>query len=79
MLEFEPIEPNKIMVTVTSPDELKTGENEIETRVLGDILKTDKEDYEFHTTPKKYFHALWWIEDGDLELLKLKLSDLNGA
>ena len=79
MLEFELIDQNKIVVTVTSPDELKTAENEPKTRELGNILKTITEEYEFRTTPKKYLHALWWIKDGDLELLKEKLIDLNSA
>jgi len=79
MLQFELIDPDKISVTVTSPDELIIDEDEQEVRELGNILKTDEEEYKFHTTPKKYFHALWWIKDGDFELLKEKLIDLNSG
>ena len=79
MLEFDPIDSNKIVVTVTPPDEPQITEDEIETRELGNIIKTIAEEYEFHTTPQKYLHALWWIKDGDLELLKEKLIDLNSA
>ncbi len=78
MLKYEYLDPKNIEVYVYPPEDQKTIENEDDTRFLGDITK-GLNDYQFFTTPKKYFHALWWVEDGDLEDLKEKLSELNGA
>ena len=78
MLKFEHIDQYNIEVSVMPPEELLTTENENETRELGDIIKDEKEDYLFFTTPTKYFHALWWMNDEDLQELKQKLLELNG-
>ena len=79
MLNFQLINEDNITVTVYPPGENEVTENELDVRELGDIIKTSLNEYEFHTTPQKYLHALSWIEDGDLEKLKEKLNDLNSG
>ncbi len=76
MLKFELVDQDNIEVSVIPPEEKQSIDNE--TRFLGEIVKGMSE-YKFFTTPSEYFHALWWIEEGDLDDLKQKLLELNGG
>ncbi len=78
MLKYELKNQNNIEVTVVPSEDQQTADNEDQTRFLGEIVKGMSE-YQFFTTPTEYLHALWWIEDGDLDDLKQKILELNGG
>jgi len=49
----------------------------IDQNIIEVSVAPSDEIFEFFTTPSIYFHALWWMNNDDLEELKEKLIELN--
>jgi len=77
MLNFESNDNDTIVVSAISPDDQILLEEESESRILGEIIRNDSDEYEFVSSPTQYFHALWWVTEDDFEELKSKISELN--